>query len=84
MIRGLYTSGWSMLALNKKMDVLANNLANSSTNGYKRDTVAMEGFPALLAKRLHDYTDGIATGTSGSSPSAMMWVRCIRTFNREA
>ena len=62
MIRGLYTSGWSMLALNKKMDVLANNLANSSTNGYKRDTVAMEGFPALLAKRLHDYTDGIAAG----------------------
>ena len=62
MIRGLYTSGWSMLALNKKMDVLANNLANVSTNGYKRDTVAMEGFPALLAKRLYDNTDGVAGG----------------------
>lgn len=62
MIRGLYTSGWSMLALQKKMDVLANNLANVSTNGYKRDTVAMEGFPELLAKRLNDRTDGIAAG----------------------
>lgn len=62
MIRGLYTSGWSMLALNKKMDVLANNLANVSTNGYKRDTVAMEGFPALLAKRLYDNTDDVASG----------------------
>lgn len=62
MIRGLYTSGWSMLALNKKMDVLANNLANVSTNGYKRDTVAMEGFPALLAKRLYDNTDRTAAG----------------------
>lgn len=62
MIRGLYTSGWSMLALNKKMDVIANNLANVSTNGYKRDTVAMEGFPELLAKRLHDNTDGLAGG----------------------
>ncbi|MBP7175637.1 MAG: flagellar hook-basal body protein [Thermoclostridium sp.] len=62
MIRGLYTSGWSMLALNKKMDVLTNNLANVSTNGYKRDTVAMEGFPALLAKRLYDKTDKIAGG----------------------
>mgnify|MGYP000907103374 FL=1 len=45
MIRGLYTSGWSMLVLNKKMDVLSNNLANVSTNGYKKDTVVLEGFP---------------------------------------
>lgn len=62
MIRGLYTSGWSMLALNKKMDVLANNLANVSTNGYKKDTVVLEGFPKLLAQRLYDNTDKIAGG----------------------
>lgn len=62
MIRGLYTSGWSMLALNKKMDVLTNNLANVSTNGYKKDTVVLEGFPKLLAKRLHDNTDRMAGG----------------------
>ena len=62
MIRGLYTSGWSMLALNKKMDVLTNNLANVSTNGYKRDTVALEGFPELLAKRLYDNTDNAVGG----------------------
>ncbi len=62
MIRGLYTSGWSMLALNKKMDVLANNLANVSTNGYKKDTVVLEGFPKLLASRLHDNTDRYAGG----------------------
>lgn len=62
MIRGLYTSGWSMLALNKKMDVLSNNLANVSTNGYKKDTVVLEGFPKLLAKRLNDDTDGVAAG----------------------
>lgn len=62
MIRGLYTSGWSMLTLNKKMDVLANNLANVSTNGYKRDTVAVEGFPKLLASRLYDNTDHVAGG----------------------
>jgi len=62
MIRGLYTSGWSMLALNKKMDVLANNLANVSTNGYKRDTVVLEGFPKLLAERLYDNTDHVSGG----------------------
>ncbi|AGC67118.1 flagellar hook-basal body complex protein FlhO [Thermoclostridium stercorarium subsp. stercorarium DSM 8532] len=62
MVRGLYTSGWSMLALNKKMDVLANNLANVSTTGYKKDTVVLEGFPKLLAERLHDNTGGTARG----------------------
>lgn len=62
MVRGLYTSGWSMLALNKKMDVLANNLANVSTAGYKKDTVVLEGFPRLLAERLHDNTNGVARG----------------------
>lgn len=62
MVRGLYTSGWSMLALNKKMDVLTNNLANVSTAGYKKDTVVLEGFPKLLAERLHDNTNGIARG----------------------
>ncbi len=62
MIRGLYTSGWSMLALTKKMDVLANNLANVSTNGYKKDTVVLEGFPELLARRLYDDTDGFSGG----------------------
>ncbi|MDI9482393.1 MAG: flagellar hook-basal body protein [Bacillota bacterium] len=62
MIRGLYTSGWSMLVLNKKMDVLSNNLANVSTNGYKKDTVVLEGFPELLASRLYDNKYGIAAG----------------------
>ena len=59
MIRGLYTSGWSMLALNKKMDVLANNLVNSSTNGYVHG--CMEVFRYFWQK-VHDYTDGIAAG----------------------
>lgn len=54
MIRGLYTSGWSMLATQKKMDVITNNMANVSTNGYKKDTLVMESFPSLLTKILKD------------------------------
>ena len=54
MIRGLYTSGWSMMANNKKMDVIANNLANASTAGFKKDGVVFEGFPDVLARRLND------------------------------
>lgn len=62
MIRGLYTSGWSMLAVQKKMDVISNNMANVSTNGYKKDTLVLESFPSLLTKIIKDY-DG-KPGTS--------------------
>ncbi|HOA96559.1 MAG TPA: flagellar hook-basal body protein [Acetivibrio saccincola] len=54
MIRGLYTSGWSMLANTKQMDVISNNLANVNTNAYKRDTVVYESFPEVLVKRIND------------------------------
>lgn len=54
MVRGLYTSGWSMLALQKRMDVITNNMANVSTNGYKKDTTVMQGFPELLTKIVRD------------------------------
>lgn len=54
MIRGLYTSGWGMMALERKMDVIANNMANVDTNGYKKDAVIFEGFHELLTKRIND------------------------------
>ncbi len=55
MIRGLYTSGWSMLAVQKKMDIISNNMANVSTNGYKKDILVLESFPSLLTKIIKDY-----------------------------
>lgn len=54
MIRGLYTSGWSMLAIEKKMDVITNNMANVNTNAYKKDVMVFESFPELLTKRIND------------------------------
>lgn len=55
MVRGLYTSAWSMLAVQKKMDVISNNMANASTNGYKKDTLVLESFPDLMTKIIKDY-----------------------------
>jgi flagellar basal-body rod protein FlgF len=54
MIRGLYTSGWSMMAIEKKMDVISNNLANVNTVGYKKDDVVLESFPEELTRRIKD------------------------------
>ncbi|HHW30878.1 MAG TPA: flagellar hook-basal body protein [Clostridiaceae bacterium] len=54
MIRGLYTSGWSMLANNKKMDVITNNLSNVNTYGYKRDVTVFQSFPEALTMRMNE------------------------------
>ncbi|NLX63992.1 MAG: flagellar hook-basal body protein [Clostridiaceae bacterium] len=57
MIRGLYTSGYSMLTLNRKMDVISNNMANVNTNGFKKDHVVFEEFSDVLARRFFDGSD---------------------------
>lgn len=54
MIRGLYTSGWSMLANTRKLDVITNNMANVNTSAFKKDTVVFEAFPDVLIKRIND------------------------------
>lgn len=54
MIRGLYTSAWSMLANQRKMDVITNNMANVNTAGFKKDTVVFQSFPEILTKRIND------------------------------
>ncbi len=37
MIKGIYTSALGLLPLQKKLEVIANNLANVNTTGFKRD-----------------------------------------------
>jgi flagellar basal-body rod protein FlgF len=54
MIRGLYTSAWSMLANSKQMDVISNNLANANTNAFKKDGTVFEAFPSVLTQRIND------------------------------
>ena len=43
-----------MIALERKMDVISNNMANVDTNAYKKDTVIYQGFHELLTKRIND------------------------------
>jgi flagellar basal-body rod protein FlgG len=38
----------------KKMDVIANNIANVNTTGYKKDSIATQSFSEELMKRLND------------------------------
>jgi len=56
MDRGLYTGALSMVARTVDSDVIANNLANINTVGFKRDTTVYRDFPAMMLHRLHDET----------------------------
>ena len=48
MIKGLYSAFSAMEAAWKYQDVLANNIANSNTVGYKREVGSMQSFPDVL------------------------------------
>ena len=54
MIRGLYTVGTGMLTQRKKLDVLANNLANVDTAGFKQDKLLTRSFQDVLIRRIGD------------------------------
>jgi flagellar basal-body rod protein FlgF len=54
MIRGIYTAASGMLADQRRLDVIANNIANSSTSGYKRDTSVTTAFDSFMVIRTQD------------------------------
>ena len=52
MNRGLYIGATSLLTNQRRLDVLANNLANINTAGYKRDISLAESFPEKLLTKM--------------------------------
>lgn len=59
MIRGLYTAGIAMRMRMAEQDVVANNLANANTVGYKGDKTILKSFPEMLLRRFNtDLTKG--------------------------
>lgn len=61
MLRGMYTAASGMLVEVLKTDAIANNLANATTIGFKRQSVSVQSFPQMLLHRIND---------AGSSPGA--------------
>ncbi|SHH19677.1 flagellar hook-basal body protein [Tepidibacter thalassicus] len=53
MFRGLYTVTSAMQTNQKKLDVVANNIANANTNGFKKDVVISEAFPEKLISKIN-------------------------------
>lgn len=54
MVRGLYTAWTGMVNEQKRLDVIANNMANANTTGYKKQNVTSQSFDDELAVRIND------------------------------
>jgi len=71
MIRGLYTAATSMIMQMEKMDVIANNMSNADTTGYKKDTLVQTAFHEELTKRIDmlggDKIGGMSNGVATSN-----------------
>lgn len=52
MNRGLYIAGTSLMANQKRLEVLANNLSNVNTKGFKKDFALTESFPEVLMTKI--------------------------------
>ena len=48
MVKGLYTAYTGMLNQQNRLDVLTNNLANSATNGFKKEGSTSQSFDETL------------------------------------
>ena len=53
MNRGLYIGASSMIANQQRLDIVANNLANVNTSGYKKDFALLESFPEKLLRKIN-------------------------------
>lgn len=54
MWRGLYTAAVGMMTQENRTGVIANNLANANTTGYKRDRALDAEFRPMLIRRIND------------------------------
>ena len=62
MWRGLYTAATGMISEQKRTDVIANNIANAATTGYKKDIAVHKEFHEMLIKRVNDFDNGGSLG----------------------
>ena len=64
MVRGIFTSASGMEAQRHNVDIIANNLANVNTHGFKRDMLLFKSFPQMMLSRMN--SDGVTKIPIGS------------------
>jgi len=67
MVRGIYTGASGMITQEARLDVIANNLANTDKTGYKKDITVFKAFPDMIIRRINDSGLGIVPAGSYDS-----------------
>lgn len=80
MIRGLYTGAAGMLAAQTQSDIIADNVANVRTPGYKEEDGAVKAFPDMLIERTA-LTNGVAENTLIGSMGTGVVVDSVARMN---
>ena len=57
MVKGLYTAYTGMINEQHRMDTMTNNLANSTTVGFKKEGTTSQSFDSLLALKIKDTSE---------------------------
>ena len=72
MIQGLYTAATGIVARESRQDVIANNVANAATVGFKRQQPVQEGFYTYFTRQMRRPLHfDLVTGFVG--PSGLPW-----------
>jgi len=66
LLKGIYTAASGMVAESMRTDVIANNLANVNTNGYKKDLAVNKSFSELLLSKIEGKEANEQIGGVGS------------------
>lgn len=75
MIRGIYIAASGMLTESLRADVIANNLANLNTAGFKKDFAVMKDYASRQIRRVNDGTTEPELGSMGAG----VWLDTIAT-----
>lgn len=66
MLRGLYSAYTGMAAEQNRLDVISNNLANSATIGYKRESIVNQSFADELTIKIRDGSEAYLNRAIGT------------------
>lgn len=61
MVKGLYSAYTGMVNEQNRMDIMANNLANATTVGFKKEGSTSQSFNDVLAVKIKDESVGLST-----------------------
>lgn len=82
MVKGLYTAYTGMVHQQKRLDVISNNLANSSTVGFKKEGATARAFNDELAIKIKDGSEAFVNRGLGNMSMGVKFGETYRDYSQ--